>query len=201
MRGVLSSREASFDQILIVESCAREVTERFLRHVYKEQRSRRVDLVTCYTGAQCAFDPARGTLFSVHQPSIARNRRKFISGLNSSPYTLVAIFCAGTPVLQRWKWAIALRTRAKVLIVNERADFFFFDLAGRRPAAILLAERLRIRGSINLGAIAKVLLVPFTIIFLLSYAGWVHARQFVRSLRPLPHGRGSETIAQYEPDD
>ncbi|HEX7362888.1 MAG TPA: hypothetical protein VF283_20545 [Bryobacteraceae bacterium] len=181
MRGVLSSREASFDQILIVESCAREVTERFLRHAYKEQRSRRVDLVTCYAGAPRAFDPARGTVFCVHQPEIAGNRRKFISGLNSSPYTLVAIFCAGTPVLQKWKWAIALRTRAKVLIVNERADFFCFDLASRRLAGRLLAERLSLRGSIDLRALAEALLLPFTIAFLLSYAGWVHARRFVRS--------------------
>lgn len=173
MRGVISSREGSFDQILIVESCPREVTERFLRHVYEEQRSRRVDLLTCYAGAPLEFDTARGSIFSIHQPEIASNRRRFISGLNSSPYTLIAIFCAGSSVLNKWKWAVALRTRAKVLIVNERADFFFFDLANRRFAGRLLTERLRIKGSLDLRAIAKVFLVPFTIAFLSCYAGVV----------------------------
>lgn len=180
MRGVLSSREASFDQILVVESCPRELTERFLRHAYEDQRSRRVDLVTCYAGAPRAFDPSRGEIFSVHQPEIAGNRRKFISGLNASPYTLVAIFCAGTPVLNKWKWAIALRTRAKVLIVNERVDFFCFDLAGRRDARRLLADRVNLPVSIDVRAIAKALLVPFTIAFLLCYAGQAHVRRLIR---------------------
>lgn len=180
MRGVVSSREGSFDQILIIESCPREVTERFLRHVYDEQHSRRVDLVTCYAGAPRAFDPSRGTIYSVHQPEIANNRSKFISGLNSSPYTLVAIFCARTPVLKKWKWAIALRTRSKVLIVNERVDFFFFDLANRRPALRMVAERLRVGGSVDVRAIAKLFLVPFTIAFLLCGAAQVHARRLAR---------------------
>lgn len=180
MRGVLSSCEASFDQILVVESCPRELTERFLRHVYDEQRSRRVDLVSCYAGAPRAFDSARGAIFSIHQPEIAASRGKFISGLNSSPYTLVAIFCAGTPVLNKWKWAIALRTRAKVLIVNERADFFCFDLAGRNAAVRLLAERVSLPVSIDVRAIAKALLVPLTIAFLLCYAGRAHMWRLIR---------------------
>lgn len=180
MRGIISNREGSFDQILIVESCPREVTEWFLRHVYDEQRSRRVDLVTCYAGAPRVFDVARGTIYSVHQPEIASNRGKFISGLNMSPYTLVAIFCAGSPVLNKWKWAIALRTRAKLLIVNERADFFFFDLANRRFARRLLAERLGGRGSVDVRAIAKLFLVPFTIAFLVCYAAVMHVRRMAR---------------------
>lgn len=180
MRGVVSSREASFDQILIVESCTREVAEKFLQHVYYEQRSRRVDLVTCYVGAPRGFDAARGTIFSIHDPQIASNRRKFISGLNSLPYTAVVIFCAGTPVLKKWKWAIALRTRAKVVIVNERADFFACDLANRGFALRLLAERMGRRGAIDLRALAKVLLVPFTFGFLACYAGLVHWRRLVR---------------------
>jgi hypothetical protein len=183
MRGVLSSRQGSFDQILVVESCAREATERFLKHVYETQRSRRVDLVTCYSGAPAAFDAARGAIYSIHQPEIAEKRGKFISGLNSSPYTLVAIFCTGAPILNKWKWAIALRTRAKVLIVNEHADFFFLDLANRRLARRLLSQRFGGRGSIDVRAIAGVLLVPFTISFLLCYAGLAHVRRLAVRLR------------------
>ncbi|MGH9581980.1 MAG: hypothetical protein ACRD4O_03465 [Bryobacteraceae bacterium] len=213
MRGVLSSRQASFDRILIVESCQRGVTERFLKHVYEVQRSRRVDLVTCYSGAPSVFDSARGTIYSIHQPEIAKNRRKFISGLNSSPYTLVAIFCTGRPILNRWKWAIALRTRAKVLIVNEHADFFFFDLANRHLARRLLLEHFGSPRYIDARAMAGLLLVPFTIAFLLCCAALVQARRLVyrSSTSPLSGGRGPDSaagqtsaftdVAQYGSDD
>jgi hypothetical protein len=181
VRGVLSSREGSFDQIFIVESCPRELTNRFLQHIYGVQRSRRADLLTCYVDAPAEFDPARGKILSVHEPEIAQNRRRFIAGLNTSPYTLVVVFCAGSPVLQKWKWAITLCTRAKVLIVNEDGDFFFLDWANRRQAYRLFLQRISgRRGRVNFRTWTEALLVPFTLAFLISYAAVAEIRRLAR---------------------
>jgi hypothetical protein len=77
---------------------------------------------------------------------------------------------------------IALRTRAKVLIVNEHAGFFFLDISHRATAKLMLAQRMSVPRAIELGAVAELLLVPFSIGYLLLYAGSVHLRRLLRTL-------------------
>jgi hypothetical protein len=66
----------------------------------------------------------------------------------------------------------------------------------------LLADRVNLSVSIDVRAIAKVLLVPFTIAFLLCYSGWVHTRRLLpRFHRPLLGRAVSESVAQYDRND
>jgi len=181
MRGLLSSVHPSFERLLVIESGPRDVAETFLEHLYGIQKSEHVDLLTCYAGAPKSFDPQRGTLYSVHDPSAKENRAQFTRKLLRTPYTVIAILCTGDPVLTKWKWIIALRANAKVLIVNEHAGFFLLDVKHRRPAKMMLSLRLGLHQPLQLHLIGELFLVPFTITYLALYAGFVHARRAIRS--------------------
>lgn len=182
MRGVLSSVHPSFERLLVIESGPREVTEVFLKHLYEVQRSERVDLLTCYVGAPQTFDSQRGVIYSVHDADAKANRTKFIRKVLRGPYNVVAILCTGDPVLTKWKWIIALRVNAKVLIVNEYAGFFLLDLKHRRPAQMMLRLRLGLHRPVQFHLFGELLLVPFTMAYLAFYAAAVHTRKYLRSL-------------------
>lgn len=181
MRGLLSSTHPSFERLLVIESGPRDVAETFLKHLYDVQKSKQVDLLTCYAGAPTSFDPLRGKLYSVHDPSAKANRAQFIRNLLAPRYNIVAILCTGDPVLAKWKWTIALRANAKLLVVNEHAGFFLVDLKHRRPAKMMLSLRLGLHQPLRLHLLGELLLVPFTISYLALYAGFVHARKALRS--------------------
>lgn len=180
MRGIFSRRHPSFDRLLIVESGSRHITEELLPHFYEVQASRSIDLLTCYPGAPENFDQTRGAVYSVQNQAVARSRRQFLRKIAGAPYTVVAIICEGTPILERWKWLIALRTPAKLLIVNEHAGYFFLDYWHREIAKVLFSQRAGFRQRINFRLVAELVLVPFTILYLILYAAYVHARRFLR---------------------
>jgi len=181
MRGVLSPWHPSFERILVIESGPRKVADTFLQHLYEVQKSEQVDLLTCYPGTPKSFDSQRGNVYSVHHPNAKSDRGQFIRKLLGKHYTVVAILCTGDPVLTKWKWAIALRTKAKVLIVNEFDGFFLLDRKHLRPAKMMLWIRLGLHQPLKLHVLGEVFLVPFTITYLALYAGWVHARRALRS--------------------
>jgi hypothetical protein len=180
MRGLLSRAHPSFERLLVVESGPRDITENFLRHLYEVQKSNHVDLLTCYPGVPNSFDSDRGTIYSIHDKGAKENRACFLRKLLRNSYTIVAIFCAGDPVLAKWKWVLALRANARVLIVNEHAGFFFLDLKHLHPAKTMLSLRLGLHQPLRFHLLGELLVVPFTMAYLALYAGYVHARRLVR---------------------
>jgi hypothetical protein len=181
MRGLLSKAHPSFERLLVVESGPRDVTETFLQHLYEVQKSRHVDLLSCYPGRPKSFDPERGTVYSVHDEPARENRGRFIRRLLTTPYTIVAILCTGDPVLSKWKWVIALRANAKVLIVNEHAGFFLLDFEHRRFARMMLSLRLGMHQPLQARLLGELLLVPFTVSYLALYAAYIHAKRALRT--------------------
>lgn len=180
MRGLFSKAHPPFEPLLVIESGPREIVEEFLRHVYEIQKSRHVDVLTCYAGVPSSFDPALGQLFSIHDPAIAHNRRGFLRGLRSR-YAIVAILCTGSPVLQKWKWIIALRSRAKIIIVNEHGGFYPLDYAHRGTGKMMLLQRVGLGRTFPIRFVAELLLVPFAWGYLLLYAMAVHTRAALRT--------------------
>ncbi len=180
MRGLLSKAHPSFERLLVVESGPRDVSETFLQHLYEVQKSERVDLLTCYPGCPKSFDGERGVIYSVHEGEAKEDRAQFIRKLLKNRYTVVAIFCTGDAVLTKWKWLIAVRTRAKLLIVNEHAGFFFFDVQHRGLVKTLLSLRLGMRQPLQFRLLAELFLVPFTIVYLALYALAIHAQRAIR---------------------
>jgi hypothetical protein len=193
VRRFLSRAQPRFDRILLIESGPRKVTEEILRYFYEVKGARQVDILTCYGTAPAGFDLNRGTVYSVNDEAVRRNRRAFIRQLSSAPYTVLSLLCTGSPILERWKWMLALRSSARLIIVNEHAKYFSLDFWNLKTARLMLSKRLNPFGNHSssgllsfLGAnLAGLLLAPFTITYLLLFTALLHVRRWFRSRRPL----------------
>lgn len=167
----LRSERTSPRHYLLIESGAQAATERFLQHVYTAERECRVDVLTCYRTYPENFDTNRGRMFYIHEPEIAQRRSAFICRLLAARYSVLAVVSTGSPVLTKWKWLLVAFTRARVLIVTENSQYFLLEsLSGRVPR--LSAVQLRLG--------AELLVVPFSMTFLLVYAGAAHFRRLFR---------------------
>ena len=182
MRFVFRPVGVAMGRVLVVESGPRTLSERFLSHLYSHHPAERVDLLTCFEGQPAALELDRGSITSVvpHQGFSAR--RALIRKLARSGYDVVAIFCTGQGIMARWKWAVALGVPAKVLIVNENADYFWLDSGNFRNMRAMLRQRLNWRMAASPSLIFELLAYPFVMLFLLAYAGWIHSRRLLRKL-------------------
>jgi hypothetical protein len=166
-------------RILIVESGPRETTEKLLHYFYEVPKSQQVDVLTCYGSSPKTFDAERGTCYSIHDPAFQGNRSGLIRHLGQTKYSAVAALCTGSAVMNKWKWAIAARIPAKVLIVNEHAGFYSLDLGHLKNIGNTLSEHFLPEAS-TLGVIGELLIAPFTISYLFLYAALIHLRRLLR---------------------
>ena len=161
-------------RILLVESGSRHVVERALpslRATYGEDI--RIDMVTCYTGAP----PGIGDVHRVADHRGTAGRRQLYSALAASRYSIMGIVCSAEPIMTKWKWALAARLPAKVFIINENGDYFWLDRA-HGPAILHFALfRAGLTGSGAARTLARILVFPFTLAYLLLYASTVHMRR------------------------
>ncbi len=83
--------------------------------------------------------------------------------------------------MTKWKWMLAARLNAKVLIINENADTLWIDWSHREHIVRLARVRLGLTGASAIPSLWRVLLLPCSAIFLLLYAASVHTRRFVHT--------------------
>ena len=169
------------DRVLFIESGSRALSERFLTHLYTSHPAQRVDVLTCYAGEPSSFDPSRGSVISIHSASGFRGRRQLITGLARNGYSVVGILCSGEPIMTRWKWAVALQVPAKLLIVNENVDYFWFDRGNLGSMRAMLKHRFGVHTVSSPQLVISAMLFPFVFLYLLAYAGWIHTRRLLRS--------------------
>ncbi len=169
------------DRVLFIESGSRVLAERFLTHLYASHPAQRVDLLTCYAGAPSSFDPSRGSVISIHGTGGFAGRRQLITGLARNGYSVVSILCSGEPIMTRWKWAVALRVPAKLLVVNENVDYFWFDRGNLASMRAMVKHRFGVQTVSSPQLVISAVLFPFVFLYLLSYACWIHTRRLLRS--------------------
>ncbi len=189
MHRLLARAQPSFHAILLIESGPRKVTEQILRYLYTEKCAAQIDVLTCFEGPPENFDTARGTLYSVNEPEVRAQRRAFISKLARKPYTIVALLCTGSPILQRWKWILAIRSGARLIVVNEEARYFGLEVWNHRSIRLMLYKRLNpfedhtreSLAAILFTFLMSILVAPFTITYLLFYTSALNLRALLRS--------------------
>ncbi len=185
--------QPSFASILLIESGPRSVTEKFLPFLYNSRNPHRLDVLTCYSTPPAAFDFERGAVYSVHDPDARQDRSGFIRRLSTGPYSVLAMLCTGSPILSRWKWMLALRSSARIIVVNEGAQYFGLDIWNLHTLRLMVFRRLNpfadyTRESLiaALGsALAGVFLAPFTLGYLLLYTAALHLRRRLLNLKLL----------------
>jgi hypothetical protein len=167
-------------RILLVESGSRSIIEAAiprLRKVFGADTA--FHLITCYAGAPAELNPA-ATVWRTQHHGSPRGRARLIQEMKNSGITIVAMVCSNEQIMTRWKWWLAWKLPAKVLIVNENADCFWFDTAHLGYLRGFVVSRMGVTGEGTGHALASLAAFPFVLAYLLLYATIVHARRALR---------------------
>jgi len=179
MRYFFSRRVPPFARVLLIESGSRHLLDKLLPHFYEHyDPAMQLDVMTCFASDPAAFAPARGRIFRTQDYS----RRDLARQLRARRYSILGIICSGEPMLAKYKWALAGMLSAKLLIINENGDYFWVDRGHLRAIRGFIAHRGGFSGA-GLGrTIARFLIFPFTLAYLLLFAAGIHIRRQLRRL-------------------
>jgi len=167
-------------RVLLVESGSRSILERMIpvfRNMYGEVAE--IDVITCFAGVPRG---ANGKIYRVADYPAPEARKRLYAELNARGYGAVGMLCSAEPIMTKWKLALAVRVRAKVLIVNENSDFFWFECRTWRLVLHFLLFRSGLTGASAVPALARLVFFPLAAAYLLAYAGAVHFRRRIRML-------------------
>jgi hypothetical protein len=167
------------DYILLVESSNREISERLLPQLYSH--SSKIDLFTCYRGEPKGFRPKSGEVWRTTDYSDPAAREVVFSEMAQRGYGAVGIICSGEPIMAKWKWMLAYRIPAKLFIINENCDYFFVDYSHIDTLLALVRMRLGLTGANAASTLGRLLIFPFSLLFLVLYAAWVHLQRKLRT--------------------
>ena len=169
------------DRVLLVESGPRHLIEGlmpFLRSTYPSDTG--FDLVTCYPGLPGGLTP--GSKWQVASYRDRASRAGLFRELRGRRYSALVILCAGVPIMTKWKWALVLRLRTRVLVVNENGDCFWLDRAHWPAIRHFVLFRAGLSGSSAVRTLSRIAAFPFTLAYLLAYAAFLHLRRLVLRL-------------------
>ena len=177
-----SRSEPPLTRILLIESGSRSLLEGILPHLRKLWgRDVAIDLVTCYAGLPGGFGPET-VVYRVTGYSSPEGRKELIRLLRSREYSIAGMICSVEPIMTKWKWLIALRVPAKVFILNENGDYFWVNRENAAAMREFLLVRLGLSGSGASRTIGRLLVFPFSVLFLLLYAFAAHSGRIARRI-------------------
>ena len=139
-----------------------------------------IDIVTCYGGAPATFRHDSGRVFQISAYAGPDVRDRLTYELNTRGLSAIGIVCAAVPIMTKWKWMLAARVPAKLFVINENGDLFWADYSNWRIITYFILFRAGLSGADAVATISRLLLFPFTVIFLVAYATVVHARRWLR---------------------
>ncbi|MEP6539807.1 MAG: hypothetical protein ABJF23_31040 [Bryobacteraceae bacterium] len=179
MKGFFTSLVPAFDRVLLVESGSRHLIEALIPTLRKAVGDQvQFDLVTCFAGTPEGFD---GEVFRISDYQGAEGRARLIKDLGQRGHAIIGIICAAEPIMTKWKWMLAARVPAKLFILNENNDFFWVQWSNWRTMRHFVLYRAGLSGAGAVRTIVRLILFPFTVIYLILYAAAVHFRRKVHS--------------------
>lgn len=167
---------------MLIESGNRQLLEDLLDGLYDVHPEMNADLVTCYAGLPENFDASRGRAFRVGDYSGPAARKRLYSELSANQYNVVGIICSAEPIMVKWKWSLAARLPAKLFILNENGDYFWFDRGHWSSIRHFLLFRAGLSGAGAVRTIGRLILFPLTLLYLILYAATVHLRRKLRTI-------------------
>jgi hypothetical protein len=182
MRYFLSKATPPFDRVLLVESGSRALLEEMLSGLYDTHRNLHADLVTCYGGLPEHFRADRGRAYRVADYPDSKARKRLYAELTSNRYNVVVIICAAQPIMTKWKSMLALRLPVKLLVLNENCDYFWVDRGHTAIIWRFIVYRAGLSGAGAVRTLARILVFPFALLYLILFAATVHLRRKLRTL-------------------
>jgi hypothetical protein len=168
------------ERILLVESGSRHLIEGVIPHlknIFGEHT--RIDLVTCFPGTPKAIDRAARVYRTADYPSTVA-RSSLYRQLRINNYQVTGIICSAEPIMTRWKWMLAVRVPAHLFLLNENGDFVWFDREHLGGLGAYAQTRAGLEGAGAVRTVARLVLFPFTLLYLVLYALLAHARRALR---------------------
>jgi len=185
VRYFLSRREPPLTGVLLIESGSRSLIEGVVGQLRATwARDVPIDLLTCFGGLPAGFGPG-ATVYRTTDYTTAESRKELLRRLRAGNYSMVGMICSGEPIMTKWKWMIALRLPAKVFIINENGDYFWLNREQAATVREFCLVRMGLEGEGAIRTIGRLLIFPFSLIFLLLYAFVAHSARIARQiLRP-----------------
>lgn len=180
VRFFLTGRQPDVSSILLIESGSRAIVERvvtILRRGYGNDV--RIDLVSCYATLPEGFNAAT-RIYRVSDYRGREGRRKLYRELIGNGYSAMGIVCSAEPLMTKWKAALAYQIPAKIFVINENADYFWFDRVHLKQVRRFVLLRAGLAGAGAVRTLARAVSFPFTLSYLLLYATVVHSRRALR---------------------
>ena len=167
-------------RVLLIESGSRELFEVLIPQLSGLFGGPvAVDLVTCFGGVPKGF--ADGRIYRTGDYGSSELRAGLYRELRANGYQVAGMICSGESIMSKWKWALAYHLPAKTFLLNENGDYVWLD----REHLPTLWEFARFRsGMAGAGAvrtIGRLLLFPFSLLFLLGYAAQAHLGRWART--------------------
>jgi hypothetical protein len=180
VRYFFSRHEPPLTRVLFIESGARSLSEGLLPHLHVMWGDDvEIDLVTCYDGLPSGW-PASTKVFRVGDYGSGEGRKRLVRELRARRYSFAGMICSAESIMTKWKWLIALRLPAKFFIVNENGDYFWVQRANSPTIRRFFLIRFGLAGEGSLRTAARLLMFPFSLLFLMLYALFVHLRRRLR---------------------
>ena len=180
MRYLLTGRQPETAAILLVESGSRGILEKMLPPLRQSWgKGIAIHLVSCFATLPQGLPPET-RLYRVADYRGSEGRGRLYRELAANRYSHVGIVCSGEPLMTKWKWMLAARLPAKVFVINENADYFWFDRLNFSNIRAFVLLRTGLAGSGAVRILAQLISFPFTVLYLLLYAATVHTRRAFR---------------------
>jgi hypothetical protein len=180
VRFFLTRREPPPTRILLIESGSRSLFENLLSHLRTVHGPEiPIDLLTCYAGLPEGFPPET-VVHRVTDYGSPEGRKQLIGLLRAANYSTAGMICSAEPIMTKWKWLIFARVPARYFVLNENGDYFWVHRDNVGTIRRFMLVRLGLEGAGAIRTVGRLLLFPFSVVFLLLYAFTAHAGRFIR---------------------
>ena len=178
MRYWFTRKEILITRFLIVESGSRALVEKLLPHFYATW-SVPIDLVTCFGGLPKGLRPD-ATVYRVNELHTPEARKQFVRDLRAANHGMAAMVCSDESIMSKWKVLLFLRVPARFLIINENGDYFPVHRDNAPNIRAFVLDRVGLTGAGAIRTLLRLVLFPFTIVYLLLWAFTAHTRRALR---------------------
>lgn len=164
-------------RILLVESGSRELLEKAIPTVrtFWDGYTPPIDLLTCFSGVPEGIGDD-GQIYRVSDYP-GPERKKLLRELKGRGYAVMGIVCSEEAILAKWKLLITLSVPAKVLVINESGDCFWFDRNNFTAIRQFVMSRSGVTGATVLRSILQTAALPLTFLWLALFAVGAHTRR------------------------
>ncbi len=183
MKWFLTKRVPPVTRVLLIESGPRDLCQLLIPRLQTALgEDVPIDILTCLPENPDGLGDDAATWRTLDAAGTSE-RWAMLRTLRRARHPVAAMLCADDAIMGPWRFALLLMLRARFLIVNENADFFWLDRGNAGTTLKFLLTRMGLRDPFAARTLALLAVFPFTLAYLLLFAARVHIRRALRLAR------------------